>query len=423
MENATVPKNNNDNVAKLYKIVDKLADAGIFELRFFGGEFTVFKEWKKLMTYVVRKGIFVSFVSNGYLLQKNEVDFITSCRVRECTISIHGTEELHDKISKKKGSYARAIKSIKLLKSNGIRVSVVFTPIRENIDSLYTFVKELYVKHEIQHFGVNRLFPSLNHNRLQLSDYKKILNVIHRLHVELGVEIRLTDSLPRCLVPLNRWEYLSYCSQGTGFAQVDYNGNIKHCSAITAPIGNIFEENIVKVWTNSLNSFRELEHLPNSCKICPIFCGGGCTASRGIENQFASDVFIPTPGNESRIQSIAKYFFNRIRKSYFDFVYRPIWIKEKSGTNSIEIHDDLVIPALSQRYKQRKETNKYFLVMFEKSGVFSLTEIGINLLKHIDGKLNVGELLTQCQDNGLTFNKEDVYDFFNLYLTKIECCL
>jgi len=249
--------------------------------------------------------------------------------VSSCSISLHGNESIHDSIVGKKGSYSRAMDTIKRLQKVGITVSVVYTPCAENSFQIYSFVQELKECYGVSNFGINRLFHDERYENLVLTDYLRLLVDIKKCYLELGVNISLSDSLPRCVVPVRFWPYLSYCSQGVGFAQVDFNGRIKHCSATSVPLGNILEQELNELWGEPLESMRSLKHLPMLCRICPIFCGGGCSASRGVEKQFAPDEFIPWPSEERWLSAVRKTAYNQGRKIIFDVLVKPKFKRNK----------------------------------------------------------------------------------------------
>ena len=49
---------------KILQLLDILADAQVFEIRLFGGEFTVFKPWREILQYAFEK----TFSSRSYLM-------------------------------------------------------------------------------------------------------------------------------------------------------------------------------------------------------------------------------------------------------------------------------------------------------------------------------------------------------------------
>lgn len=373
------------------RIIDALAKAEVFEIRMFGGEFTVFKHWSDIAQHAKEQGLFLSFVSNGYLLDEETVSKLATYEIVECNISLHGTERTHDEIVGKPGSFKRATHAIKLLQAKGISVSVAYTPLANQLDDLFLFASELTERFGVQSFGINRLFHDERYANLQECDYLKLLRVIEECHEKLGVHIYLVDSFPRCKVPMRYWKYLGYCSQGVGFAQVDFAGNVKHCSAVSQRIGNILHDDLPKIWKTNLSSFRALDHLPYSCKICPIFCGGGCSASRGIESDFTPDEFIALPQEETWLQAIGKTAYNRVRKHVYEVFHAP-------DTNSTPIIDmNCGRPRVTGRYKLRQEDETTHLAMFQRGGIKILTKQAADIIRQCNGTHTITEIASACE--------------------------
>ncbi len=183
---------------RIFQILDVLSTAGVFEIRLFGGEFTVFKPWREVLQYAFEKGFFISFVSNGYLLDADDVDLLVRCGVRECTISIHGPEDVHDQVTRKQGSFQRAMNAVKLLRTKGILINIAYTPNKENLKCVYDFVHLMKTQYSVEYFSISRLFSDNRYEHLDLADYHYLLGEIERCHLSLNVTISLADSFPRC---------------------------------------------------------------------------------------------------------------------------------------------------------------------------------------------------------------------------------
>lgn len=395
---------------KILHLLDILAEAQVFEIRLFGGEFTVFKPWREILQYAFEKKFFISFVSNGYLLNDEDVELLVRCGVKDCTISIHGTEKIHDSVTRKPGSFSKTMQAIKILQMHGVAVNIAYTPNADNIKDIYSFVKLLSEQYQISNFSISRLFSDDRYKHLELPDYIYILSQIKLCHKVLNVNISLADSFPRCKVPIEYWQYLSYCSQGVGFAQVDFNGNIKHCSATSKPLGNLLEENISNLWDKKLEKMRNLDHLPKSCKICPIFCGGGCTVSRGVDNKFSPDEFIPWPKDENWWQAIGKAVYNSFRKVIYS--NKDFFVKRKSDTKK-EISK---YPRIQQRYRVRKESSNIYIAMFEKSGIKTLSPLALQVLLFLDGKHSVDLIYKLCKKMFKSCTKQEIEEIIRYLL-------
>ncbi|SDP81052.1 radical SAM/SPASM domain-containing protein [Desulforhopalus singaporensis] len=371
--------------SRLTDILDILKKSGVFEIRFFGGEFSIYPKWKELMAYAHDLDFFISFVSNGVLFSNEDINFFQDVGITSCAISLHGDESTHDNITGIRGSFKRTINTIKNLQAKGIDVSVPFTPNVLNIDSFEKYCDLLIEDHGISGIGVNRLFPCDGFKPLTLNDYKKIFKVIERVRSKHGLTINFIDSFPRCQVDVKYWNYVTNCSQGVAFGQVNYNGDVKNCSSICENLGNLFEDDLTTIWNKRLFHFRNLEYLPLSCKICPVFCGGGCIASRTTKKNFQSDIFIPRKEEESIKDTLIITIANYLKK----YKYHKIQSKsiEKRTSKKYTITDT---PKIG-KHKYRKE-NEDYIVMIEKNGIFFVDETTIKLLPELNGKNTIIEV-------------------------------
>ncbi len=148
---------------------------------------------------------------------------------------------------------------------------------------------------------------------------------------------------------------------------------------------------------------RNLDHLPKSCKICPIFCGGGCTVSRGVEHQFAPDEFIPWPKDEGWIDAIRKAAYNRMRKIVFSFL---LW-KENQTVPAKVIPQ---LPKLTERYRTRTESDGTCLAMFERSGTKVLSPLALSVLPLLDGGHTIEAIFESCRSAFPSCTKEDTQE-------------
>jgi MoaA/NifB/PqqE/SkfB family radical SAM enzyme len=127
------------------KVLTELKDLGGQRLSFTGGEPLTRKGINEILNKATKDNFYVSLTTNGwhvdrYLEQLKNIDLLI--------LSLDGTEEVHDFIRRKKGSYKKVIESIKTAKANNIPVLVNTTVMNSNaedIPKLSKILKELNV--------------------------------------------------------------------------------------------------------------------------------------------------------------------------------------------------------------------------------------------------------------------------------------
>ena len=240
----------------------------------------------------------------------------------------------------------------------------------------------------IKNIGMNRLYKGCgDYDALSMQDYQEIFEILHKVRIEYNLPVNFIDSFPRCLVPVKYWKYMVYCSQGIAFAQINYLGEVKNCASLSVGIGNIFKENLRVIWEEKLTKFRKLQHLPLSCRLCPIFCGGGCIATRTMERNFVADEFLKLPQKESFMEAISVTMENYFKKWFFQIITKLSKTKERGNHRSIED-----CPRIIHKYKIRQENKELYVGMFENKGMLFLDQTAINVLRLLDGRHSLREI-------------------------------
>jgi len=74
---------------RVMSILDKLAEAEVFEVRLFGGEFFVYPYWRETLEYADGLNFFLSFVSNGTQVnEKVAQELVWGCRRKAILVKI-----------------------------------------------------------------------------------------------------------------------------------------------------------------------------------------------------------------------------------------------------------------------------------------------------------------------------------------------
>jgi len=292
-------KLNHSPLKRVMSILNKLAEAEVFEVRLFGGEFFVYPYWREVLEYADKLDFFLSFVSNGTHVNAKVAQELVAHRIIGGAISLHGTKEIHENITQVDGSFNTAVNGMRACVENGIGISVLYTLTRANHLSIFDtcrWLKENGVG--IDEINVGRLTPygraksDWEQVKLSLHDYLSVFPQLERIRNELGILASFGDAFPLCLLSAKYHDYVIGCWQGTGFGHIDHLGNVRSCSIAKGSYGNILETPLTKIWIERLAHFRSLKWLPIKCQACDNFCGGGCSASCYDGGMYAPDEFI-----------------------------------------------------------------------------------------------------------------------------------
>jgi len=280
-------------------ILKELARAEVFEVRLFGGEFFTYPDWARVIEIADSMDFFLSFVSNGTHIDEKVVRKMREHRIKNGAISLHGPKSVCENITQVPGSFEATIHGIRSCLEGGLNISILYTLTKENLPFMFETCKWLKTNSiDIDEINAGRLMPygkarsDWEKNKLLFDDYLNAFSQMERIREELGILANLGDAFPLCLLPKKYHGFVVGCWQGTGFGHIDYMGNVRSCSIAKGSYGNILETPLTEIWTKKLAHFRSLKWLPEKCRKCDNFCGGGCSASQYGGGMYAADEFI-----------------------------------------------------------------------------------------------------------------------------------
>jgi len=395
--NSATHHHKNPPLERVKRIIDALAEAEVFEIRWFGGEFTSLRGWQEAVAYAFDKGFFMAFVSNGTLMTRESARFLSSCGVTGGAMSLHGPEKMHDQVVDVPGAFGKTIAGIRNCWEEDIGVTALFTPTQMNLHSLYDLARWLKENEvPITEIDIGRLCPSgeavdgWDKRRLSLVDYRYLFQVMREVQRDFGLHAYMGDAFPLCALPYKDWGLVTGCWQGTGFGQISYTGELKSCSILGGSYGNILEIPLTEIWTERLKIMRSLDYLPRQCRLCPHFCGGGCSASRAGVTHYAPDEFIPKPEEES-VLTLAR----RVPGLLNFYVRSTIdrWKTQRgNGQNAKPLPPLSAKPRLNCQFRIRQDLDG-FIGFFKNRGILTFDETSARIFQLIDGRRSVEDII------------------------------
>lgn len=152
------------------RVIDDIAELNCKEVRFIGGEPTLYKRISELIDYAKHKGIEkVSIFSNLLLIDnENILNSIINNNV-DVHFSIYASNSsVHDMITNHPGSFEKLINNIKLLKRNFVNLVAHVVVIKENQDQ----VDEIY-----------KLLSTLGIENIKYDEFRKVYGSCNNRHI------------------------------------------------------------------------------------------------------------------------------------------------------------------------------------------------------------------------------------------------
>lgn len=263
------PKIDKDKILKTKDwkdIIDKLLEYGCKDIQLIGGEPMVHKDFYEILEYAHEKGMKrIDVFTNGTFIDEQSIKIFkkTNASIR---VSVYGhNAEIHDKITKQKGSFESNKRGLQLLKENNIPTSIAVVIMKEN-EKYIANIKEYIINMGHKYNGYDVIRPSC------ITDKKD-----HSI-TDIKVLSSRYNTKPEFWTSNNSFiESHFYNSCWNGKIAITTKGDILPCIfARDEIIGNIREaqegltEKIIKKW-------RKTKEDVETCKDCEFrYCCHDC---------------------------------------------------------------------------------------------------------------------------------------------------
>lgn len=137
------------NTNDIKNIIDILVDNGLLEVFFTGGEVLTRPDFEDIYIYAKRKGLFVSVLTNGTLINQTHINMWKDFPVEVVSLTMYGyTKGTYESITNVNGSYNNFMNSIDMLRENNIPFELKFIGLTKNyheLSKMRNFSKQLGV--------------------------------------------------------------------------------------------------------------------------------------------------------------------------------------------------------------------------------------------------------------------------------------
>lgn len=276
-------------------VINQLSKLGCKSIVLSGGEPFMRKDWAVIASAIMNQGMLVSFISNGYLLNEENVKILGALKPNAVGISIDAADwYLHDYIRGINGIFDRVINAIHLLHANNLVPSVVTTVHKLNFEQLPK-IRELLVKNKVKYWQIQygnligRMTRDFMITEAQFYETGKFIAETRNKYGKYFAGINGADGmgyygdLGKHLHPNWRGCHAGICALG-----IESDGNIKGCLSLQLEgftEGNIRDKSLIEIW-NDPESFKynrqfDLDLLSGYCKEClySALCKAGCLKS------------------------------------------------------------------------------------------------------------------------------------------------
>lgn len=292
--NAGKKRKNELTTHEAIKLCGDLKTIGTDKVSLIGGEVFLRSDWDIIARELIKLGIGLVIITNGFYFDKNILNKIVSLRPEGIGISIDASlPPVHDKIRGRKGSFERALSALRMTRDAGIMCTVITSVSKQNFNYLHG-LKDLILREkigwQIQICNCNNINFSAN-DMLSEDEFYQLGEFVKKLRDDFdkyGINVAGSDDLGyfssrlRNDAVIGRWQG---CQAGMRILGIQSNGDIKPCLSLPDKfiVGNIRERSLVDLWHDddafALNRKFKKEYLQGFCAQCPHgeVCRGGCS--------------------------------------------------------------------------------------------------------------------------------------------------
>ena len=287
-----------------FSFLDKVQANKVQSIDFSGGEPFCRHDFPEILHYAVQKGLSVSLVSNGSLIDKQTASFLknlNSIKPIRIRISLDAAHPEVNDAYRFSGSFTAALNALDKLQENGIVPELSSVVHKKNISS-FTELLLLMQKRNMKVLHVN---PIMSAGRgvtqkellLPLKDFRMVMEQRNEWECTYGVKIKADSPLDFLVAPEKDADIEKRCLLAHFFLGVHANGDIYPCpNMMDIILGNIRKDDLFSIWQNApfLKEIRNTELLKGACATCKYKerCGGGC---RALAWQEKGDYLCPDP--------------------------------------------------------------------------------------------------------------------------------
>ncbi len=268
--------------AEIKDLLDQMADAGVFYLNISGGEILMRRDFFEILEHARARTFCIKLKTNGVLIREKEAERLRALGVESVQISIYSHRpEVHDAITKMPGSFRKSIEAVRLLRKQGLRVTMANVLMTQNAQD-YLGVSALAAELDAKFTIDPTITPMMDGDRSILS-----LNVANDTLEEVFRTEALVGNVEEFCAPPRGVDEEALdmfpCSAGHTACYVSPYGDVYPCVQFPLPTGNVRRTKFLDIWRDS-PQFKEvrsitLRDMP-SCSQCTH--GATCTRCPGL---------------------------------------------------------------------------------------------------------------------------------------------
>lgn len=254
------------------KIVDEAIEHGMMFASLSGGECLLHRDFDMLYTYLNSKGILITVLTNGVMLQA-KMELFEKYPPSFIQVSVYGYDEISYKQVTGYEHYGKVLNAINIAHEKGlpVGVSVTCSKYLKDIGKIVEYFKNKDISVAVNSW----LLPPYDSTGRKLEDFN--LSVLENVNISMELYKQNENSYPvPCEKPLpmpgNTCEEICVrglkCAAGRSDFSINWRGEMSMCVALSEVTGYPLQEGFKNAWEKTQRASKEFQ-LPGECLSCP----------------------------------------------------------------------------------------------------------------------------------------------------------
>lgn len=305
-------RNNELSTDECLQVIESLARLGTREVSLIGGEAYLRKDWIDLIGAIRAHGMYCAIQTGGRNLTPERLARAAQAGLNGVGVSLDGLAPLHDKVRNVKGSFDKALDTLKRARAHGLATSVntqIGALTMSDLPALMDTIIDVGATHWQTQLTV-AMGNAVDHDELLLQPYQletlmPLLADLYKQGLDRGLLMTIGNNIGYFGPYEHVWRgfgderiHWTGCSAGQTVIALEADGTVKGCPSLATvgfAGGNVRDLSLEEIWRTSetvhYGRLRSVDDLWGFCRTCYYadVCRGGCT--------WTSHSLLGKPGN------------------------------------------------------------------------------------------------------------------------------
>ena len=244
---------------KVLSLIDEFAEMGGLQITLSGGEVFMHKDIIRIMQYCREKDMMISILSNLIALKDVQIPFIKAANISLLQTSLYSMDpEIHDMITKVKGSHAKTKAAIEKLVAADIPVQISCPIMKANSKGyaeVLKYAQSLRCKAQTDFLMMAQSDLDTQNltNRISLEETEELLKDIIAWDLDYKDNTLQRPSIAEEIkFDPERFARQPLCGAGINDCCITENGDVYPCAGWQALVcGNVYNQSLREIWETS----------------------------------------------------------------------------------------------------------------------------------------------------------------------------